>query len=134
MIRLGKKYQLLLQKSREMNCSLLREDSTEGGRKKSQLGSSWGLERTKSRAFFLPEWALPFPSRKAVFLYCDLGFARLPLDSAILDLSSGLCTGVGVRVTRNIRVGFFGFSKIRVLKIETRKLLGKKKNQQFGYP
>ena len=92
MIRLGKKYQLLLQKSREMNCSLLREDSTEGGRKKSQLGSSWGLERTKSRAFFLPEWALPFPSRKAVFLSCDLGFVRLPLDSAILDLSSGLCS------------------------------------------
>jgi hypothetical protein len=42
--------------------------------------------------------------------------------------------GVGVRVTRNIRVGFFGFSKIRVLKIETRKLLGKKKTRQFGYP
>ena len=85
-----------------MNCSLLREDSTEGGRKKSQLGSSWGLERTKSRAFFLPEWALPFPSRKAVFLSCDLGFARLPLDSAILEATYLVQTKDFVQICANL--------------------------------
>jgi len=57
-----------------------------------------------------------------------------PLQQRHQLLRQRLGVGVGVRVTRNIRVGFFGFSKIRVLKIETRKLLGKKKNRQFGYP
>ena len=41
---------------------------------------------------------------------------------------------VGIRVTRNFRVGFFGFLKFRVLRIVTRNLSEIIKTRHFGYP
>ena len=41
---------------------------------------------------------------------------------------------MGIRVTRKIRVGYFGFSKIRVFRNATRNLLWKINTRHFGYP
>jgi hypothetical protein len=42
--------------------------------------------------------------------------------------------GVGVRVTRKFRVGYFGFLKFRVLRIDTRNYNGFCNTRKFGYP
>jgi hypothetical protein len=54
--------------------------SMEGeGRRHGAMGV-WNGQKATLFFFFLSilEWVLPFPSRKVVFLSCDLGFANPP--------------------------------------------------------
>jgi hypothetical protein len=114
-------------------------DSDNGGRQPARCAaeSTTSSPRGRRTTFrFVPsppppteeEAGQPRPSRRRHLVGCRASRRRRRPNGGHVRL------GVGVRVTRNFRVGYFGFLKFRVLRINTRNYNGFFNTRNFGYP